>query len=239
MREAQLRDLIDRYFAGRLDNADARAMFNALGNAPAMKSYFEAKQAWATLDPNAISFDLRMSRLRLNPRRVWSWFATPASILTAVALFFVEPQTPPEAFFTHGAESSFWASAYTNGSEHLELGDDASVHDDLTFTYQTEEPGYLAIFAVDEDDHVYWYEPARLDEKAVPQLARVAPSDTPVKLTRPVRHAFTPGRVRFFAVLVDAPLTVAQIEAALPERALHETELRFAKQGWTRTVELR
>ncbi len=239
---SDLRDQINRYFAGELEDAAARRMFEALAEAPEAARYFAARQAFAELDPRAVKTSERIGRSlglgAAQPRRSPGWLLLPALAAAAGALLlFVVPTD--DGFAPRGPASRPSVSVYVAGPSPARLGDSLAASDELMFSYQVSEAGYLAIFAVDGRGEVFWYEPAWTDPAQEPKSRRVEPSDRPQELPEAVRHALAPGPLRLFAVVMDAPLSVRDIEARLPPSAVDAEELPFARDLWTTKVSVR
>jgi hypothetical protein len=116
--------------------------------------------------------------------------------------------------------------------------DEVSPKDELGFGYRNPAgKKRLMIFAVDEHDHVYWYQPAWTDERAEPVAVPAEGGDAEHALPRLTLHAFDGDRLRFVALLLDEPRSVRDIEARLagggPLRVdgatVLETQVRVAR----------
>lgn len=88
--------------------------------------------------------------------------------------------------------------------------------DELAFAYENpERKPWLAIFAVDEQKHVYWLYPAWTNPSEDPRTIPAETTPGMHELREAVRHHFRGARVDFHALFLDKPLTVRQIEAEI------------------------
>lgn len=98
-----LHALIDRYFEGRAQGADAARMFEALKDNPTAKVYFERRQLFAQTDPKGndakariaanLGFQVPQSAEQRERARIASWIPrlSVAGVFAAVLLVFVVP----------------------------------------------------------------------------------------------------------------------------------------------------
>jgi hypothetical protein len=101
----------------------------------------------------------------------------------------------------------------------IEAGAQFRAQDELAFVYRNPE-GYerLAVFAVDEHRHIYWYYPAWLDAATNPAMIAITSSPAPVELGEAVSHAFDGHQLKLYALFSHRSLTVRQIEKVFADR---------------------
>jgi hypothetical protein len=242
MDEAALRQLVDRYFAGSLDAAASRVMFEALDAHPAVSDYFAERQSFAALDPKGVGELDRIGRslgLTQRPSTLRRW-AFPSMALAAAAVVVVLAVQPPasdDGFAARGPEAAASVNAFT--ARGVQLAGTLAAGAELMFNYQTDRAGYLSIFAVDEGGRVFWYAPEWTSASDNPTAIAIAPSDRPIELPEAVRHELRAGPLRVFAVLLSRPMHVREIEAALPPHAVDTEHLPFGEVLKSWRVEVR
>jgi hypothetical protein len=86
--------------------------------------------------------------------------------------------------------------------------------DELSFAYRaTGDHGYLAVFAIDDTRHVYWYYPAWPDPRSVPAAIAIHATPDLVELPEAIRHDLHPGPLWVYTAFLDRPWTTLEIEA--------------------------
>jgi hypothetical protein len=89
--------------------------------------------------------------------------------------------------------------------------------DGLLFAYSNPGTAYshLMVFAVDEAHRVYWFYPAYLRAGEDPEAIAIQPERNGVELAEEIRHPFSPGRARLFALFLPGPERVLTVEQAV------------------------
>jgi hypothetical protein len=175
-------------------------------------------------------------------------FWGPIGLLAACAIAAVflwparERGTDPALFASRGAghEAGFRLWIFRNGkttgsAAPSPLERQMRPDDELAFAYVNPTPRtYLAIFATDEQHHVYWYHPGWRVGEAAPQSIPTVRGTAVQELKESIRHTFEGRRLIISAVLSERPLAVTAIEAALakdaPLTTLDPTALVVAKR---------
>jgi hypothetical protein len=101
------------------------------------------------------------------------------------------------------------------------LGDTLQPQDGLIFQYTNLGPSpfsYLMVFAIDEEDRVYWYYPAFLDESSDPPAIPIQTGASRVGLHEVIGHPYAEGQLTIFALFSDNELLVSDIEKSVKER---------------------
>ena len=146
-------------------------------------------------------------------------------LATAAAVFLVLRAPPREAkdFAARGggASSAVVAPALrvyriTKGGTPTPVTDVLGRDDELAFAYENaDRKPWLAIFAVDAHERVYWLYPAWTNASEDPHAISAEAGPGMHELHEAVRHRFQGGRVDFHTLFLDEPLTVRQIEAKI------------------------
>jgi hypothetical protein len=92
--------------------------------------------------------------------------------------------------------------------------------DGLLFAYSNpgEDHRYLMVFGVDEAYDVHWFYPAWQRPADDPPAIAILPGGAGVELGEEIRHGYRPGGLRLFALFLDRPARVSEIEAAVARR---------------------
>lgn len=226
MVDPSLKRTIDRYFEGRLSRAEAKDMFARLDDADAhaaAREYFERRRRLALIDPRApteldrIGRSLGLVTDTSPARRWWSAKSLLSIFGAATAALVLVWAVPEEAsdFIPRGVEEGLHLSIFDLTTTPAPVGESITTTTPLAFVYQTSEPGYLMVFAVDAAGRVYWYHPAWTDPSHDPTAIPIAPSHQPTELPEAIRHAFVPGPVYIVALFTRAPMEVRAVEAIL------------------------
>jgi hypothetical protein len=253
-----VRELIFAHFSLRIRPAGERRMRAHLPTCAACRKLYDQHLALAALDPDAASARDRLAvglGLRRPVAPLWTriGFATGAVGVVALALFLVnDPRDRTVAmdesrFVARGGQvaeengfSVFHADA-RNGDALAPLSEDDVVpaSDELAFSYRNPAgKRYLLIFAVERaagpsqppegPARIRWYHPAWEDPSSNPAAIAVPQSAAPILLPEAIAHDFESGEARLFAVFVDQPLTVRQVEAAVTHDATGNPDLDLA-----------
>lgn len=168
---------------------------------------------------------LRLGRARpiteaVHNKWLW-WFAPAASALAALLMvvFLLQTSTGQNDFQTRGIKENpdRWVSlkVFRSTADGYKLADKSILFgDSLAFTYENRsaEYGFLMVFAVDSGGEVHWYYPAFTSEEQDPESIAIQSGLGQVQLPDEVRHDFSPGPVRLFAVFSKSPLRVKAME---------------------------
>lgn len=238
-----LRTLIDRYFEGRLNARETRRMFDALEASEASREYFARRQALAELDPAAPSeLDRIGESLGLNSpapapsRRAW-WWALPSAVAAGLVVLLVVRPVGDDGFTARGEGGEPHVSVFDiSGAAPRPVENVIDTNASLAFAYQSPQPAYLMIFAVDADGEVYWFYPAWTDPADNPAAIAVEPSTRPQELPEAVRHRWQPGPLHLFALFLPQPLQVRTVEARLPRQVVPGQALPFKGSQWSMSL---
>jgi hypothetical protein len=227
-----MKRLVDQHFAGATRQKEERRLREHLPGCEICQGHYRRHQLFAKLAPGALPAEERIARgLGLGgPLQAFRGFGSRlfpapmalAGVAAACALFFlIRPMISASEFQARGEISAaavgFWAYRIAGGGEPSELGDSIAPGDELAFAYFN-PPGagsvrYLLVFGVDEHRHVYWYHPAWLDPAATPTAVQVA--DGRHELGEAVAHELDGKKLTLYALFVEQPLSVRQVEASI------------------------
>jgi hypothetical protein len=223
MNSCAQRHWVERHFDQRISFDDECAMRRHLPDCEDCRQYYQRLLVGARLDPRAPSPQERLGRaLGLAPaprRRSW-WqptLALGAALAACVLLVVARPVR--DGFTARGgklddrSEVLVYRAQAGKAAQRLGRGARVAANAELAFAYRNPE-GYpwLAIFAVDEHNHIYWYYPAWLDAKADPSMVAAARTPAPIELSDAVAHSIDGRHLKVHWLFAGAPLTVKQIE---------------------------
>jgi len=160
--------------------------------------------------------------------RIWGPIGLVAAFaVLALVVWPARERTPdgasPATFASRGSghEAGFRLWVFRNdraasSSAPSPLDRQMKPDDELAFAYvnPTSRP-YLAIFATDEQHHVYWYYPGWRVGEAAPQSIPTVRGTKVQELKESIRHRFEGRKLVISAVLSERPLNVQAIETAL------------------------
>ena len=213
------RAAIDRHFlgAGRAD--EESAMRAHVAGCAGCRAHYERRLALSRLDPRALPAQERLGRtLGLRPAPVRGrWLALGALAAAGAAVMLLAPRVArdPEGLAARGAGKPTELFIYSVAKDGPRLvAREISRDAELAFAYANGEGKQrLAVFAVDERRHVFWFHP-RWDQPADNPSAEPIDRRPGVhELPSATRHGIGPGRLWIYGLFTDDPLTVRAIEA--------------------------
>ena len=92
------------------------------------------------------------------------------------------------------------------------------------------------VFAADDAGRIYWFWPSFLDANSNPISITAASGPTPVELGEAVKHAFSAGRLRLFALFSAEAYDIKTIEARMTSTG--NPEAARADWLWMETLEV-
>jgi hypothetical protein len=212
---------VDAHFAGRQRPRREVAMREHLFGCADCRDRYDRQLHLAALDPGALPFETRMAR-GLGLRRPVAWVAAAALALAAgVWLLVVRPVEPqprggtPEAVVL-ALQGGTEVLAFRTGQEPLLAT--ARIHpgEPLAFAYRNGGRWpWLMVFARDPRGAVSWFHPQWTDAAQDPKAVPLEVEPGLHELTTAVAHPFAPGPLALCAMVLPAPLSVRQVEAAL------------------------
>jgi hypothetical protein len=228
---------LDRAFAGELEVGALVALRAHLaGCEPCQRRYERhliaeaalpdgeeraAARLWREVTAIAALPERAGSRL---PTRLRRWLIPATLAAAGLLLLLGRPGDDDPAFTPRGgvvapggpapALHLFRAAA---GGAPEPAGDRIHATDGLLFAYSNPGAAYshLMVFALDEQQRVYWYYPAYERAGEDPEAVPLERGRSGVELGEVIRHPLPAGQVRLFALFLDRPLRVLAVEAAV------------------------
>ncbi len=213
---------LERYVAGDLPDAEARAVREALtpeqeAQVAALRrdeEAFEAARPWSDVRAGILARAERVDPapevVTLSRRKWWhaGWLslAGAAAVLTVVFLLPPEPTSSPNRYKSADTLQAF--QLVEGRAERVEAGEALGAGDRIQFKASTPH-GYLALIGVDGTGTVSRYQPVG-GETSV----EFAPGNG-VPLPDALELDDAPGPEVFFAVFSDEPLLVEDLERAV------------------------
>lgn len=229
--------LVDGHFGSGLSLSKERHLRGHLPTCATCREYYERHQVLAQLDPQAATLSERLGRpLGFGPRSSARWPAPAMALATgamALALFLRAEAPPPQLGLTaaSGPDSKYVARGLETRSRVLayrkdqggrvsRLSKSMSRSDALAFAVENPEGfKYLMVFAVDQEDRVYWYHPAWLEPESNPEAHPLSVGHNVVELPEAIRHELRPGALEIHYLFTNERLSVREVERALlPKR---------------------
>jgi hypothetical protein len=217
------REQIEAHFTGRISSRAEHQMRAHLTDcAPCRRRYELRRELETQLDPMALDASVRIGRgLGLvRARRPMFTFAASLSVAAAAAcLLFVFP--PPAGPMSAPARSAFTARgtpparAMSAGGSEL-AGDLIRPGDELAFSYVNSDAyPYLAVCAIDEHDHVYWYHPAWTSAEEDPASISIRGGLESHEIPVAIAHELDGKTLRIVAAFTRRPVHVRELEREL------------------------
>lgn len=219
--------LVDRHFAGRIHPRDERRLREHLPGCATCRERYERHLLLARLDPRAPDARTRLARgLGLDarePSTPWRLVLVPVAVACLALLMVRIPWsgTGDDGFTARsaghaGAEALLRVYAVEPGGHTALLGPTLRPDQELAFAFRNPDAHrFLMVFARDAAGRVYWYHPSWTDPASNPSALAIAPGDAPRELPEAISHPLTSGPLSLYAVFLDMPLTVRDMEALL------------------------
>ena len=211
--------LVDRHFAGRIRPVEERELRLHLPGCAVCADRYRRQLVLARLDPAAEPTADRLARgLGLRPRR--RLLALPLGLaaiaLAAAGLLLLLSGSRPAGYAARGGGTCrVLAYRVVPGAAPVPLDGVIAPADELAFAYEAGcGLGYLAVLAVDEHGHVYWFHPAWTDPAAPPLSIPVLP-DGLHELPEAVGHDYDGRELTLMTVFSRLPLQALAVEADL------------------------
>jgi hypothetical protein len=217
----QMQRAIDDHFSGQLRPSGEEAMRAHLPGCTSCRERYARHLLLARLTPSSPSAKERLGRANglsprpLLPRIVFPALAAAAAAILAVA-FIPGVGGASNEFQPRGgavAEGSrlrvFRVEA---GGNTVPVGAEIRRDDELAFAYQSSGKAYLAVFAVDEHQHVYWYFPRWEHAEENPTAVAIESGGQLHALPEAVSHALDGTRLTVHGWFLDRPVSVREIE---------------------------
>jgi hypothetical protein len=246
--EHQERAWIDEHFAGRLSPDLERQMRHHLAACQQCKQHYRRHLALARLNPRSLAAKERLGRgLGLTrPVRIWRSpqvlapvGAVAAVLLVVAILLTVGDQRGSSALYTARGDASVGIFVYrtTPGKPPTPVKDSIERGDELAFAYLNEAgKKRLMVFGVDDTDAIYWFYPGWQQSEDNPVAVPIETETRQRELPEAVAHRYRGRVLKVYALFVDQPLTVRQVEEMV--RGASGSE-RFLEIGLHDVVTLR
>jgi len=218
---------IERHFDGTISPESEHVLREHLPVCAACHAHYERWLLLSRLDPEALSAETRILRglgLGRRPSVVRPFGVAAAATLVAAAaalLFWIRAAPEPHGFTARGGGPPAKVSRVFVYDVHpgkpAEIASESVARgDELAFAYENgAAKNRLMIFGVDEHRHVYWFYPAWVNPSENPVAVPVERDERRHELPEAVRQDFDGSRLEIRSVFLDAPLTVAELEAML------------------------
>jgi hypothetical protein len=218
---------VDRHFGGAISPNNERAMREHLPLCAACHARYERWLLLSRLDPEALPPEVRIGRglgLRSGARVIRPLGIALAATLVAAAaavLLWVHSGADSLAFTARGGKAQGDVSRVfvydVRPDKPAELASGTVARgDELAFAYENgAAKTRLMIFGVDEHRHVYWFYPAWVSETENPVAIPIERDALRHELPEAVRQKFDGAHLEIRSLFVDAPVTVAQVEAMI------------------------
>jgi hypothetical protein len=220
--------LIDRHFARRSTAVAEGRLRVHLATCPDCRAYYDRHLLLERLDPSRPGPQRRLRdalglprRTRLLDRRV-ALSVAGLALAAAAALLAIGPWRSPvgQEFAVRGNSSGEIGQLLvyrlpSTGAPQL-VTDEFSARDQLGFAYRNlTARRYLAVFAVDEHQHVYWYHPAWTSAASHPRSIAAETGPLLHELPEAISHDLDGHSLQIVALFTDQPLDVQEVERAL------------------------
>jgi len=218
---AACRAHIDDHFSGRIsrnEEVELRAHLEAC--APCRRGYECRRLVEVQLDPRALADSERIGRaLGLVRRRPALSVAAPLVLAAACCLLLALPRSP-SPFTARGgvldrsASIQVYRADAAGGSEVA--GDVIRPGDELAFSYVNGAAyPYLAVCAIDEHGHVYWYHPEWTSPDANPESIAIGGGLETHEIPAAISHDLDGATLRIVAVFSRQPIHVRDLEQTI------------------------
>jgi hypothetical protein len=220
---------VDRAFMGRPGGAAAQGMRRHLAGCERCRRRYERHLlAEAALPDGDARAEERLWREiarvasePLRPRRTWL-----VPLVLAAAAFVLVPfllvRQEREAPVARGGSGPVLAPSLhvfraVSGGTPEPAGTSIRGSDGLLFAYSNPGTAYshLMVFALDEQQRVYWYYPAYEQAGQDPEAVAIASARAGVELAEVIHHPLPPGQVRLFALFLPRAEHVLAVESAV------------------------
>lgn len=245
---------VDRHFAGAGTPARDRRMFEHLRTCARCRDRY---RTYSTLEEmSGGGEDEARARLRRGifqqagrRRVVLSMGVGLAAACAAVVLVVARPHDD-DGFRARGGNAVTETGRpslgiYRVGADGItraqRAGSDIRSGEPLAFSF-TNPPatGFtrLMVFAVDQDDRVFWFWPAWTNPADDPASIYITPGTEPTELGESVRHPLTPGRVTIYALFSTQERHVHDVEAALKRESGRDELKALGGYLWSETLDV-
>lgn len=226
MSPACLRQLqVDAYFAGRLKEGEEKLLRDHLPQCASCRVRYERHLLLERLSVGAPSAKLRLGRslgfagISRPARRIGFGIGLGIAAAAVLALSVALVRTNHSGFYARGeARSAVLTYQTESGAPPRPLARTMGPNDELAFAYDNAEGfPYLMVFAVDEQERVYWYHPAWTSSDQDPVAIALSEGSGLQELTEAVRHELPSGELRLVTCFLEEKLSVKSLEAMLFE----------------------
>lgn len=217
---------VDDHFRARLSPAAEQALRRHLPVCAACHARYERHLLLERLSRRPAKPRLARALGLRTPRRLRFRFARPlagltlASAVAVALLLLLRPPAAPEFGVRGGAPPAASTAPALQifriapGGRPRAVDGSIAAQDELGFRYRNPTGKQrLLLFARDDHDHFYWYQPAWTREADDPVAAPIAGGPDSHELGAVVAHDFDADRIVLFAVFTDTPLPVRTVEA--------------------------
>lgn len=235
---------IEAHFVGRISPDKEREMREHLAQCGACTRRYERRLLLAELDPSALDARERIGRglgiLRpARPVRPLVGAMMAAAALCGLAAIMrpasLTPYSPTRELMARGSpqpEQTASLEVYhaQPGSSFEVAGDSIRASDELAFAY-TNQAAYpfLAVCAVDEHGHVYWYHPAWTSIAEDPDSVRIEGGRVVRELPEAISHELDGRKIHVVGAFSARPLHVREVERVLAATEGRSLEAAFSE----------
>jgi len=217
---------VDLHFAVRIlpdEEQDLRAHLESCHDC---RERYRRQLLLAQLDPRGASPRDRLARglgFRQRGNRRW-WLAIVTAGAMAAAGLALWPRAAVDGDFTPrgGAATLPALVVYRLDASGSSRPASAAIgsSDELAFAYRNPAGRkFLLVFGVDEHRHVYWYHPGWTDAAQDPTAVPIRATPDLTELPEAIAHRLYGARLTLHALLLDAPVSVREVEDRLARGA--------------------
>ncbi len=226
-------DDVERHFAASLSVDEEHAFREHLAGCAACKSHYEARLALNRLLPSAPSAQARLAhglglafepeaKAARAPRVTWALAAVAVSAVVGVAAWQLVASPPSDdEYAPRGAKPTAALEVYRvrPGAAPERNPHQVKAGDELAFAYRNPNNAkWLMVYAVDAAGNVAWYYPEWKAGAAAPSPVSAEPGAVLHELPSAIALPLSPGRVTLHLVLLEHPLSTADVEQRLADK---------------------
>ena len=225
MSSCEKQRLVDAHFKGTIAIDEERTMRAHLVTCDACRARYRRHLLLGTLNPQALPAEARIAQglgvRKTAPRSPLAWIA-PALALAAAAVVLLLVRPRDDGFTARGGLDATAASTSASplrvyrvakGGTPAPVFDVVQRDDELAFAYENpEKKKYLMIYGISDRGRVYWFYPAWSNEAEDPRAVSASAEPGLHELPDAVTHHFEGTSLEVHSLLLDAPLTVRELE---------------------------
>ncbi len=244
------RALYDEMDACTSSLSEDEEAFNNVDLAPSIMAFIRKEEAAKGVDSSHTGWRLNWRRWIAQQR---SWKNIYVAALTALVLVGsivylhrngtgLDEEFQARSISSSKPESQASLSVFRRKGQTYTLVDrNIYAKDYLAFSYMNDidSPSkFLMIFAVDQNNEVFWYYPAYTNSNRNPCSIPIEATALKVRLPDEIRHSFNTGPVRIWALFSEESICVKQVEEFFQHRSQRgSVRLNMEKLPFPKTIQ--